>query len=318
MFITTTIFSFTQAKMKAMAFSISFFYRFWFMPIAILVAFQPITLSAQSYIECTGVVAAASLYCGDFRSEMEAFTQDGYTYSYIHVGANNAGAQSLPIINGDAYTGSGVSPFLAVHDANCNQVLGTFIGGDDDDIVTDIAVDTNGDIIVTGLTQSSDFITTDGTTPSDFKNIFIRKYGLDGTIAFSTLTADVGPNASATIILDGTDFYIIGNASAYLFSTTNGTSHTGLDDIIALKYDSSGNLIYSTIWGGSGNESNIQGVISNGNLVVASSTLSLDYPTTDGTSFAESQDVTLTILDALDNITSNTIYGGSGFDGSLL
>ena len=286
----------------------------------LLAALSSVNLQAQGYIDCATIIADDENFY-DINS-FKSFTENGYTYFVGSPSINNAADQFFPVINGSPYfkstTSSRSMGYLAVWDNNCNQVLGTYIGGaEDDDFITSVKVDSDGNIIVAGWTESSDFMTTDGTaTTAGVDAIFIRKYQLDGTILLSTIIGGgVSSYSNASLVLDGTDIYLTGTTGASSFPTTDGSTFSGSTDVFAVKMDGDGNVIYSTVYGGANFDYAHLATINNGNLVISGYTRSPDYPATDGSVHSGSgDDVFLTILDNTGNIAFNTVTGGSADD----
>ena len=273
---------------------------------------------AQGYIDCATVIADDE----SFQESYGSFTENGYTYLFTNPSTSTVADQFFPVINGSPYYKSTNNFFfmgyLAVWDNNCNQVLGTYVGGtEDNDMITSVKIDTDGNIIVTGWTESSDFMTTDGTTnTSSIETIFIRKYKLDGTILFSTIIGEsVTFSSYVTVNTEGTDIYLAGITSSTSFSTTDGSTISGSNDVFAIKMDGAGNVIYSTVYGGSALDDPFATTISNGNLIISGYTRSPDFPTTDGSVHSGSgDDVFLTMIDNTGSMVFNTVIGGSADD----
>ncbi|MBI2966353.1 MAG: T9SS type A sorting domain-containing protein [Bacteroidetes bacterium] len=100
-----------------------------------------------------------------------------------------------------------------------------------------------------GMTASSDsFLYAVGFTTgfSNGSQIFIHKYTKAGVLLWSRIWGGSGAESSRAIIADGDSIiFIAGKTTSY---------GSGDNDILLLKYDSSGNLLDSLIWGGVGYE----------------------------------------------------------------
>ena len=269
----------------------------------------------QGYIDCATILNDDD----DIHSTTyEVITRDGYSYAIINPYYFEPDF-TLPVINGEAYshpsTDFGIDGYLAVWDRDCNQVLGTYVGSaESDEEIEAIEIDANGDIIVAGITKSSGFMTTDGTSQVGFNEyLFVRKYQLDGTLIFSTIYGEITERGNLIITVDGTDIYVSGSSRSSGFPTTDGTTFSGTSDAFVVKYDGAGNVGYGTIFGGSNFEFPHQIRIINGNAIIAGESRSSDYATTDGSTYSGGfRDITLTILDENGNYTLNTLIGGSG------
>ena len=138
----------------------------------------------------------------------------------------------------------------------------TFIGGSDEDIATDIAVDPAGNVFLTGLTVDGtlDYPTTVGTfdtTPNGGQDVFVAKLNATGSaLLFSTLIGGSGDELGYGIAFDPSgNAFLMGGTLSSNFPTTAGafdTGYNGSGDVFAAKINATGTaLIYSTFLGGS-------------------------------------------------------------------
>jgi len=180
-------------------------------------------------------------------------------------------------------------------------VYSTYIGGDPYvytswDQANAIAVDGAGAAYVTGYTTSPNYPTTAGaydTTFSSSSDAFATKLAPDGaSLAFSTLlgSPSYGNEVGTGIAVDGQNGAIVaGSIQNYGgtsdFPTTNGAFDTvfgGTSEAFLTKFDNDGtDLAFSTFLGGSlGEDAPSVTTDDAGNLIVAGSTYSKDFPTT--------------------------------------
>ena len=276
-------------------------------------------IHAQGYIECATMLNDAE---GFSNGDIEAKTVNGYTYLMVSPYYDFPTDARFPIVNGEPsvmgdFTGE---IYFAIFDPNCNQIKGTYINGVGEFggvYGVDLMVDEAGNAYVLGLMYSITSIpTTDGTTINGADPYVLHKYAPDGTLSFSTVYGGTtGRTLDGYVTSDGTDTYVTGHVTPSSdFPTTDGTTMTGGNEQFLVKYDGAGNLIYATLIGGTGSESAEGIVASNGCATVVGYTLSADFPTTDGTSYNGSLDVTLTKYDPVGNLVFSTIFGGSGSD----
>jgi hypothetical protein len=184
--------------------------------------------------------------------------------------------------------------FITKIDASgSNLIFSTYLGGSDAEMGEDIAIDKEGNIIVTGGTWSKDFPVVNayqstiggGTFPQD---AFITKLSPSGRqLIFSTYLGGqslFGDHGKAiTVDLSG-NIYVSGHTTASNFPVVHpfqaefgGGSGTG--DAFIAKFSHSGNLIYSTYLGGAQDESgNGIAVDRYGNMYITGTTNSSDFP----------------------------------------
>ena len=167
-------------------------------------------------------------------------------------------------------------------------VFSTMVGGSDFDSGGGLALDTAGNVYVSGGTSSLDFPTTAGaydTTPSG-SDAFVAKFDSTGArLLWSTLipssgAAGVAPDAAGNVWLTGT-------ASSAAFPVTADAvqpTFKGVADAFIAKVSADGAaLVYSTFLGGQNSDSGYDLAVStNGSVYVAGRTMSLDFPATVG------------------------------------
>src|SRR6185436_5241708 len=216
-------------------------------------------------------------------------------------------------------------------------IYSTFIGGSNFEWGRGIAIDAAGNAYVTGQTKSSNFPTTGGafdrtfnidTCPRcgiDQEDAFVLKLNPAGSaLVYSTFLGGFNMDDGMAIAVDAAgNAYVAGETEAVNFPTTaNAFDRTinGAFDTFVTKLNATGSaLVYSTYLGGSAVEFPSRvAVDAAGNLFIAGSTSSTDFPTTAG-AFDRSQngafDVFLTKVNAAGSgLVFSTFLGGSGFD----
>jgi hypothetical protein len=138
-------------------------------------------------------------------------------------------------------------------------VYSTYIGGSSGDFSSGIAVDTNGNAIVTGYTNSVDFPTKNSyaTFPpyTNAEYVFVLSLSSDGTaLNYSSLLGqiDLGSVVFA-VAADHQGFaYVTGQTNDVMFPITPGTVGTTVpgypnDSMFVTKLANSGSLVYSTV-----------------------------------------------------------------------
>lgn len=167
-------------------------------------------------------------------------------------------------------------------------------GGTGFDVGQGIAVDSGGNVYVTGTTGSLDFPTVNAIQPN-FNSVvgggntdaFITKINAAGTaIVYSTYLGGSGDESVADVAVDATgDVYVAGSTNSTNFPTANPVqpSNAGESDVFIVKLNASGAaLVYSTYLGGSALEGLGGGISmavdSAGNVYVVGGTNSTNFP----------------------------------------
>lgn len=212
-------------------------------------------------------------------------------------------------------------------------VWSTVFGGSDTrgDNAEGLALDSSGNVWVSGYTFATDFPTTStafeatrtcASIPCRDHNVFVSEFNSTGNaLQYSTYLGGHGATSGAntqseigwSIAVDSADkAYVTGSTSSPDFPTTSGsfqsTYPTTCCNGVAFvaKFDSSksgaASLVYSTFVSGShGSDSHVIAVDAAGEAVIAGSNASTDYPVTSG---------------AFQTTTLST-QGGDGGDGTL-
>jgi hypothetical protein len=174
-------------------------------------------------------------------------------------------------------------------------VYSTFLGGENSysyDAGSGIAVDTSGNVYVTGVTYSSNFPTTPGAfdaSPNGDNDLFVTKLNSAGSaLVYSTYLGGTSADYSGGIAVDASDnAYVSGSTHSADFPTTQGAfdaiHNGGNRDVFVTKLNSAGSaLVYSTFLGGSSYDGGSIAVDASGNAYVAGFTYSSNFPITPG------------------------------------
>jgi hypothetical protein len=121
------------------------------------------------------------------------------------------------------YTGTGYNGFLAHFTSSGTLLSSTYLGGSGSDGATGVAVDSNGNVYLTGFTSSPDFPTMNPfqDTLAGGSNAFVAEFSPDGsTLLFSSYLGGSGnDNPSETDIHNGA-ITVDGAGNIYLFGKT--------------------------------------------------------------------------------------------------
>ncbi|MGV8144615.1 MAG: SBBP repeat-containing protein, partial [Methanothermobacter sp.] len=206
--------------------------------------------------------------------------------------------------------------FVSVFDSTGNLTYSTYLGGSNYDSARGVAVDTEGNIYITGYTNSRDFPVTDNAYQKTFKggydDVFVSVFDSTGNLTYSTYLGgkDSGYVVCNSVVCNSVcgssvpsnsifnmdhvfgitvddygTIYITGITSSTDFPVTDDAYQdtiNGISDAFVSVFDNTGNLTYSTYLGGSGSEAgDAIAVDKKGNIYITGSTYSSDFPLTD-------------------------------------
>ena len=222
-------------------------------------------------------------------------------------------------------------------------IYSTYLGGSGVDQATGIAVDTLGNVYVTGWADSSDFPTTPGALQTTFvgcvyndrcSDAFVSKLNRTGSaLLYSTYLGGNGTAQGVGVAIDALgNAYVTGVTWSPNFPTTSGAFQPTFGggtcwgdpctDAFVSKLNAAGSaLVYSTYLGGSGGDGGAGiAVDASGSAYVTGSAGSSDFPITPGafqTTFGGSfGDAFVTKLNATGTqLVYSTYLGGGGVDG---
>jgi uncharacterized protein (TIGR03437 family) len=189
-----------------------------------------------------------------------------------------------------------------------------------------VALDPAGNIYVVGVVQLAVFGTLQGAAQYNYgggaSDGFLMKLGPGGTLLYRTYLGGGGGDSAAAVEADSDGFaYVAGATSSATFRTTEGAfqrGHAGMNDAFLAKVSVDGSsLVYSTLLGGSGNDSasavkidatrmaHVAGQTSSGNFPVAGSPMQSSHG-----GFADGFVVKL--LPSAESLVYSTYLGGCG------
>jgi hypothetical protein len=203
-------------------------------------------------------------------------------------------------------------------------VYSTLLGGSGSDIGRAIAVDSNGNTYVTGLTTAPNFPTTVGAfdvAHNGSGDVFVIKLNANGSaLVYSTFLGGALSDDANGIAVDASGQAVVtGRTDSSNFPTSAGAhdpSHNGSTDGFVTKLSADGTgLVYSTYIGGSGVDwGNGIALDSAGNAYVAGQTESASFPTTPGvldTTLGGGGDAFVAKLDPAGTVLFSTFLGGA-------
>ncbi len=161
----------------------------------------------------------------------------------------------------------------------------SYLGGTESDEGTAIAVDSSGNIYLTGFTLSSDFpkLRAVQSRNRGGQDAFVAKILVDGNLSYVTYLGGDGRDEGMGIAADAAgNAYVTGETQSANFPTRQAFQSTlrGPNDAFIVKLNDSGSqLLYSTYFGGSSGEAAAAITVDSiGNMYLAGGTDSLDFP----------------------------------------
>ena len=287
-------------------------------------------------INSTGTAIVWSTYLGGSGGNEygQAIAVDASGYVYV---AGSTNSLDFPGIGSGslqpAYGGYWRDMFLVKLVPGGNSfVYSTYIGGDGDESAGSIKVDSSGGVFVSGQTGSTNFPGVTGSSiqssnAGGYEGVLLHVNSGATAIDWATYLGGTGDDdGCGAMALDGSgNVYVVCTGSSPAFTGVNSSSlqpsNGGSDDMVVLKVDSTGSSILAgTFFGGANDEYAAGiGVDGAGNVYVAGTTASTDFPGVTGSSFQSSNaggyDVTLTKFNStLSGVIFSTYIGGSDSD----
>ena len=280
-----------------------------------------------SRLNADGSTLIYSTYLGGNRSESaNALAPDG-TGGVVVAGSTNG---NFPTTDGafDRSHNGAYDAFIARLNADGNTLIySTYLGGNGADCALALTPDDAGGVVVVGYNVGGNFPTTDGAYQMDYRGGregFITRLNDDGSaLIYSTYLGGSSHDNAIALTTDGAGEVIVtGYTFSSDFTTTLGAYQRsfggGPADVIIVRLNTAGSVIYSTYLGGNGNEQ-ANGIIPDGTggVVVAGSTDG-NFPTTDGAfdrSHNGNYDAFIARMNAEGSaLIYSTYLGGNGYD----
>ena len=162
----------------------------------------------------------------------------------------------FPVSGGTSSILKGTQDAFVSKFTNAGQLTwSTYFGGTSTDEGLGVAVDTTGNVFVTGDTSSADFVTTSGFDRilGGTSDAFITKLSSTGALLWSSFLGGTGTDQGRAVAVDSNgNAYLTGNTASSDFTTTGGfdTTLSGSNDAFVTKVTSAGTLAWSSYLGG--------------------------------------------------------------------
>jgi hypothetical protein len=236
----------------------------------------------------------------------------GYTYSSDFPSTSNALQNN--------FNGGNVDIFISKINNSGSLTYSSFFGGNNDETSSEIIIDTQNTIYITGGTNSTNFPITSNAYQASLTGVnndaFILKININSnTILYSTYFGGWQNDYSNHIVLDNSGFlYITGKTASTVFPLSSDalqTNLSGSNDAFVSKMDTLGNLIYSTYLGGNNYDiATCLTLNSLNNIYILGETYSSNFPTTSGviqSTIGGSKDIFISKIGTCSN-SSSYIY----------
>ncbi len=192
-------------------------------------------------------------------------------------------------------------------------------GGTDDDYATSVAVDASGNAYVVGEFASSSLDLGGGAlSHAGSDDIFVAKFDASGNHLWSKSFGGTSYDYARSVAVDASgNAYVVGRfGSPTIDFGGGGLSNAGLSDIFVVKFDASGNHLWSKSFGGTGHDrARSVAIDASGNAYVVGmfKSSSLDFGG-GGLSYVDNYDAFVAKFDASGNHQWSKSFGGTNND----
>jgi hypothetical protein len=265
---------------------------------------------------------------GRFMDQGLAVALDGSGNAYITGSTMGGFPVTTNPFEGTIYPSALQNAFVTEIGGNPPKLIySTYLGGNDSDQGSAIAVDSAGNAYITGSTTSSAFPTFNPIQPAlaGVQNAFITELNSSGSaLIYSTFFGGSKQDLGAGIALDSaTDAYITGMTNSTNFPTANAYQRSlgsgATENAFASKIAAGGTAIdFSTYLGGTNNDyAAAIALDSSGDAYVTGTATSTDFPVSSGayqTAPGGDGDAFVTKFSSAGARDFSTFLGGSGTD----
>jgi hypothetical protein len=290
------------------------------------VGFEVGEYDANAALIIDPVLQYSTFLGGNGEDQADGIAIDSSGNAYV---AGFTQSTDFPVANAVQGTRGGVHDAFVtkLNAAGSAVVYSTYIGGSDSDLCHGLAVDSAGNVYLTGSTVSTNFPTVNAVQGTigggGWSDAFVAKLNAAGSaLVYSTYLGGSRSEFARSIAVDSIgNAYVTGYTESSNFPTANAlqVAFAGTADAFVTKFNAAGTaLVYSTYLGGS-NEDVGQGIAvdSAGNAFVTGSTTSNDFPTVNPVQAVSGgdRDGFVTKLNAAGSaVVYSTYLGGSNLD----
>lgn len=227
---------------------------------------------------------SAALFGGSEYEEINEMTVDGNGSVYI---VGTTCSPDLPTTSNafDPTHNNDRDIFVAKYYLNQSLAFLTYLGGFEEDSGQGIALDSNGDILVTGYSESTDFPVVHAFQPEkhDGNDAFLCKLSNDGSsLLYSTFIGGEAGEVGFSVVIDDQDQPVItGYSNSETFPITSGSymSDSPYAAFISKFFANGSDLVFSARIGGFAHNRGMDIEFDNqGNIIVVGLTRATDFP----------------------------------------
>jgi hypothetical protein len=232
---------------------------------------------------------------------------------------------SFPLLNAYQDTLSGACDvFLSFFEADGQSLLfSTYLGTNGTDHGRRVAINSEGDILLTGIVESGDLATENAYQEhaAGGTDAFLAKFDTNGTLLYFTFLGGSLVEWANDLAVDSEDNIVLtGFTASDDFPTVNPYQDelSAPIDMFITKFTPDGqNIVFSTYLGGSSEDyGNAITTDSHDRIIVTGQTNSADFPTTIpySTTGSHYNNVTLVVLDKVGSLLLSMVFGGGNHD----
>lgn len=195
---------------------------------------------------------------------------------------------NFPIVNGFQTSFGGVQDayVLKLNNAGNNIDYSTYLGGNQSDRSYGLAVDPGGDVVVAGMTSSTNFPVMNafrGSFGGGLGDGFLTRISAGGALVWSTFLGGIGNDQVYDVVRDTEGSLIVtGFTTSSNFPTANAlfSRPLGGEDAFITKFNAAGNgVVFSTYFGGSNQDNGVRLTTDADNhIYITGYTSSVDFP----------------------------------------
>ena len=211
-----------------------------------------------------GIRQWGTFYGGDHSDFPGEMCVDNSTDVYICGQANSTANIATPGSHQPTKSG-GADGFLVKFNSSGVRQWGTYYGGNgNSDRSHYCNTDINGNVYIAGITNSTNNISTPGAHQPNYVSSsdgFLAKFNSSGVLTWATYYGGIANDALYSVIVDVSGTIYCGGNTSSAGGTAIATpgSHQpvyggGLDDALLVKFDSSGQRLFGSYYGGAGTE----------------------------------------------------------------